>query len=329
MTISLDETCVYSLPESEREKLWEVVSRISPMSRGHHSSPLVQTIDLPPRLKRAVLDFADKPDSPGFLLLRGLELGHVPETPTGRRDHAPAKMSSWTMLALVADLLGMLVGYQDEKNGALVHDVHPVRGEERRIENTGSVAFDFHTENVHHPLRPDFLGLLCLRQDHDATAATRVASAREAITHLTAEQIRTLREPRFHSLYPTSFTRGREEDRPASGPHPVLFGPAERVFMRFNTHNTIAADRRGRAAAEALTVALEHVAHDIVLSPGDLVLLDNHAVAHGRSAFTPRYDGQDRWLQRFYSLRAVPAWTRHMMRSPRILPPMTELQGVL
>lgn len=116
-------------------------------------------------------------------------------------------------MALVADLVGSLIGYQDEKGGALIHDVHPVRGEETRIENSGSVAFDFHTENVHHPLRPDFLGLLCLRQDHDAEAATRVASVREAESLLTEEQRRVLRSPA--STAPTP------PPSPATSPVPV------------------------------------------------------------------------------------------------------------
>jgi L-asparagine oxygenase len=329
MLLSVAARHVYSLSGTERARLWDIASKIPPGYIGRSQSPLAQTMDMPAKLTRAVLDFADEPNSAGILLLRGLRVGHVPETPTAHGHAASAPMTSRNTLALVADLLGLLVGYQDEKDGALVHDVHPVRGEERRIENSGSVAFDFHTENVHHPLRPDFLGLLCVRQDHDAVAATRVASAREAVAHLDEDQVRALREPRFRSLYPTSFTRGRQGERPMSAPHPVLFGPWEHPLMRFNTHNTVASDERGRAAAEALAAALERVALDIVLAPGDLILIDNHAVAHGRSSFTPRYDGKDRWLQRCYCLRSLPSWTRRMMRAPRVLPPMTELQGIV
>ncbi|WP_244315593.1 TauD/TfdA family dioxygenase [Streptomyces albidochromogenes] len=232
-------------------------------------------------------------------------------------------------LMLVADLLGSLVGYQDEKSGALFHDVHPVRGEEHHIENSGSVAFDFHTENVHHPMRPDFLGLLCLRQDHEAVAATRLSSVRDALPLLTEDQVAELRKPQFHSLYPTSFTRNTEGPRPSAGPHPVVFGPAGRPFIRFNSHNTRAADAGGERVLRALTEALESVCRDLVLAPGDLVVLDNHVVVHGRSAFQPRYDGRDRWLRRFYSLRSTPLWAQRMMRHPRVLPAMADIRGVV
>ena len=39
-------------------------------------------------------------------------------------------------------------------------------------------------------------------------------------------------------------------------------------------------------------------ARALVLEPGDLLFLDNRRVIHARSAFTPRGDGTDRWLQR-------------------------------
>jgi L-asparagine oxygenase len=31
-----------------------------------------------------------------------------------------------------------------------------------------------------------------------------------------------------------------------------------------------------------------------------LLIIDNRRAVHGRTAFTPRYDGRDRWLKRAY-----------------------------
>ncbi|MFI7287216.1 TauD/TfdA family dioxygenase [Streptomyces anulatus] len=276
-----------------------------------------------------VLDFASDVESNGYCMLRGVSVGELPKTPQAHEAHVLDGHPTNGTLVLVADLLGSLTGYQDEKSGALFHDVHPVRGEESRIENSGSVAFDFHTENVHHPLRPDYLGLLCLRQDHEQIAATRVSSVRDALPLLTDGEVAELRKPQFHSLYPTSFTRNIPGPRPSAGPHPVIFGPADRPFMRFNSHNTGGDHPRAQAALRALASALERVCRDLVLAPGDLVVLDNHVVVHGRTAFTPRYDGEDRWLRRFYSLRSAPLWAQRMMRHPRVLPAMTEIRGVV
>jgi alpha-ketoglutarate-dependent taurine dioxygenase len=36
---------------------------------------------------------------------------------------------------------------------------------------------------------------------------------------------------------------------------------------------------------------------------GDLLCIDNRRTVHGRTSFTPRYDGFDRWLQRSFVVR--------------------------
>ncbi|MFF4224957.1 TauD/TfdA family dioxygenase [Streptomyces abikoensis] len=314
----------------DREKLWKLSEMAARFPDAGAGAMSFLRLDLPPALREPLLDFAEGTSPHGHLLLRGLDVGDVPPTPAGQDTAALDGHPTDGTLTLVADLLGSLVGYQDEKSGALIHDVHPVPGEETRIENSGSVAFDFHTENVHHPLRPDFLGLLCLRRDHDGVAATRVASVREAIAHLTPEDVAALRQPVYHSAYPSSFTRDTAAGPPPlSGPHPVIFGDPDRAFLRFNSHHTHAADTRGTRALDALARALETVCQDIVLEPGDLVIVDNHVAAHGRSAFAPRYDGADRWLRRFYSLRSTPLWARRMMRRPRVIPRMADIRGVV
>jgi L-asparagine oxygenase len=43
------------------------------------------------------------------------------------------------------------------------------------------------------------------------------------------------------------------------------------------------------------------------LRPGDIVLIDNHHALHGRTPFTPRWDGLDRWLLRTFVARDLAA----------------------
>ncbi|MFD0885303.1 TauD/TfdA family dioxygenase [Streptosporangium algeriense] len=283
---------------------------------------------LPSGLSRFLQDFRTGRGTAGYAVISGVELGELPPTPSDYTVGILLDHETTGTMRVIAECLGGLVGYADEKGGSFIHEVHPVRGEEDHIENTGSVAFDFHTENVHHPLRPDFLGLLCLRQDHERVAATRVSSVRHAVSHLEPWQLAALREARFESLYPTSFVRGQSGPRPSTNPHPVVFGPESQPLMRYNSHNTRAMDEEGGTALKALSEALEAVCHNLVLRPGDLVIVDNHVAAHGRSAFVPRYDGRDRWLRRFYAIEATPRWARGMMVRPRVLPPVPNVLGV-
>ncbi|MET9774547.1 TauD/TfdA family dioxygenase [Streptomyces sp. NPDC006367] len=318
----------YQLQELEAVTMGDLAARAAALEGAGTTDLADLLLDIPQGLRAALLDFASGSSTQGFFLVRGLPVGELPSTP---QEHGGPQLVGHTttgLMTLVADLFGTLIGYEDEKGGALIHEVHPVPGEEQRIENSGSVAFDFHTENVHHPLRPDFLGLLCLRQDHDAVAATRVASVREAYELLTPGQRDVLRRPVFQSAYPTSFARNIVGPRPMSGPHPVLFGHESHLFMRFNSHTTTGPDDEATAALRALSEALEQVCRELVLAPGDLVVVDNHIAAHGRSAFTPRFDGADRWLRRCYSLRSVPRWTERMMLRNRVLPELRKISGV-
>lgn len=319
----------HQLSETDAQAMWALGLSAAARKAENISDLSDLLLNMPSGLRAALLDFSAGSSREGFFLIRGLPVGELPATPLEHRAGELAEHGSAGLLTLVADLLGNLVGYEDEKAGTLIHEVHPVPGEEQRIENSGSVAFDFHTENVHHPLRPDFLGLLCLRQDHEGVAATRVASVREAYALLTDSQRDVLRTPVFKSAYPTSFSRNIAGPRPSSGFHPVLFGQEPDLFMRFNSHTTTTDDAIAGAALRALSEALEEVCHEVVLAPGDLVVVDNHVAAHGRSAFTPRFDGTDRWLRRCYSLRSTPRWAERMKPRPRVLPALKKINGVL
>ena len=45
---------------------------------------------------------------------------------------------------------------------------------------------------------------------------------------------------------------------------------------------------------------IEEIKTSVVLEPGDLLVVDNNIAVHGRSPFTARFDGADRWLQRSF-----------------------------
>ncbi|MFE6162206.1 TauD/TfdA family dioxygenase [Streptomyces sp. NPDC056486] len=312
----------------DAQRMWDLSGKAAEQPAATPTDLADLLLAVPESVREGLLAFADGTSHTGYVLLRGLTLGVLPPTPNEHGSLLLDQHPTSGTLRLVADLVGSLIGYADEKNGALLHDVHPVKGEETRIENSGSVAFDFHTENVHHPLRPDFLGLLCLRQDHEGVGATRVASVRQALPLLAPRHQEILRRPVFTSAYPTSFARNIAGPRPSAGPHPVLFGPVNEPFMRFNSHNTTADDTEGTEALQALSKALEVVCKDVVLEPGDLVLVDNHIAAHGRSSFTPRFDGTDRWLRRCYSLRGVPRWAELMMPKQRVVPELADINGI-
>ncbi|MEW1656677.1 MULTISPECIES: clavaminate synthase family protein [unclassified Streptomyces] len=256
--------------------------------------------DLPVRLRRTLRAFRRDPGPGGALLVRGLPvaapaLGGTPlaEGSVQRTATVPA-----SMLVLAACGLGDPAAFRPEKTGALVQDVVPVPGREEFQGNAGSVLLTFHTENAFHPHRPDFVMLLCLRADPDGRAGLRTACVREVLPLLDERTRAVLRLPEFRTAPPPSFGAA---DGPAA-PHPVLTGAPEDPDLRVDLAATEPLTDRAAAALAELQRLFERTARTAVLEPGDLAVVDNRITVHGRTAFSPRFDGTDRWLQRTFAL---------------------------
>ncbi|MFF3108988.1 TauD/TfdA family dioxygenase [Kitasatospora sp. NPDC057904] len=258
--------------------------------------------DLPLPLRRAVRRFRRHSGPQGALVIGGLPVDQaaLPTTPAvpgsvQRRATVPA-----AVLTMVACGLGEPLAYLAEKSGALVQDVVPVPGQETFHGNAGSVPLSFHTENGFHPHPPDYVVFRCLRADHDRIAGMRVAGLREALPLLTPAGRQALFAPEFITTPPPSFGPDTAGGAPDAEPRPVLSGAAEDPDIRMAQLVTTPLTPRAAAALAEFGRACEASARTLRLTPGDLVVIDNRVTVHGRTAFRPRYDGADRWLQRTY-----------------------------
>jgi Fe(II)/alpha-ketoglutarate-dependent arginine beta-hydroxylase len=99
-----------------------------------------------------------------------------------------------TALALFGALLGDLFGWATQQNGAIIHNILPIRGHEHEQLGSGSAdLLEWHTEESFHPLRCDYLGLMCMR-NHDRVPTT---FASVDMIDLNDEVRQILFEPRF------------------------------------------------------------------------------------------------------------------------------------
>ncbi|MEU5694763.1 TauD/TfdA family dioxygenase [Actinosynnema sp. NPDC020468] len=252
--------------------------------------------DAPGALRRLVREFRRDSGPDGRLLIPGLPLGVLPDTPMvrGSVQREPALPAAF--LSLVAHGFGDPAAFAAEKSGALVQDVVPVPGLEHVQGNTGSVELTFHTENAFHRHRPDFVLLLCLRPDHDEVAELRTCCVRRVLPELTPRTRDALFRPQFLTAAPPSFG-----DSGGGLAHAVLSGDPLDPDLCYDQAATGSATDEGRAALAELSTVVDRVHDGLRLRAGDLAVLDNRVALHGRSSFTPRYDGRDRWLQRMFS----------------------------
>lgn len=251
---------------------------------------------LPLRMREEIRRFRHDPGAAGALSLANLPVdeGALPATP-GVRDSSERAATVPAAAAMLIGLqLGEVIAWQDEKFGALVQNIVPVRGMEETQGNAGSVPLEFHTENAFHPNRPDYVGLICLRSDHAKEAGTLVASIREGLALINEADREVLYEPRFVTAPPPSFRFGQ------AATHPVLDGDPEDPNIRVDFNATSPLDDTAKHVLERLRDTMNTVAKSLVLGPGQMVFVDNRVIVHGRTHFQPRFDGRDRWLHRVY-----------------------------
>jgi L-asparagine oxygenase len=85
----------------------------------------------------------------------------------------------------------------------------------------------------------------------------------------------------------------------------VVSGPDEDPELCLDAFNTVGDGPEAKASLDAILDALRSRLAGCAMVPGDLLLVDNRRAVHARTGFVPRYDGNDRWLQRVFMIRDV------------------------
>lgn len=229
-------------------------------------------------------------------LLSGMSIPEVPPTPKGADDSPPMPIVDMMLLSW-ASAYGSCHAYAQEQRGRIVQDIVPAPGmEETQTSGSSSAPLAMHTEASFHPHRPSHVALLCLRGD--PAAVTTLAPVESAVAMLDPSQRAVLAQPRFHTGVDDSFRQNGEPDQrvPVSvlgvDPHTGDFACA------YDEALTRGDDPLAASALREFTGALRVASRDVVLRAGDLLVVDNRVVVHGRRAFRARYDGTDRWLKR-------------------------------
>lgn len=250
---------------------------------------------MPPAVHDALVDFADRAPQSGALLLRGLPVGALPLTPPSPTAPVDKDLTSEFVLLAAARRLGQPVGYLPEHGGDLVQNLVPTRANaDRQVSTSSKVDLMFHTEAAFHPHRPRYLLLLCLRGD--PAAVTTLSSIFEVLPLLPERVVDTLFQPRFRTAVDESYLHGRSNVLGA--PMPVLRGERDRPSMVFDADLMVGTDAEADAALRALAEVVQAHHTGLALQAGDLLVVDNDVAVHGRTSYTPRFDGFDRWLQR-------------------------------
>ena len=272
-----------------------------------------------------LLDFKLFGNPKGFLLLEELAIGHIPATPASRAELSKPDDTSERLLLQATALLGEPIGYVQESGGCIVNNFFPQQMQSRAATSDSfDTELDLHTENAFHAVQPDYLLLLCLRQDPAAEAVTYIASAQRIIERLTyADQLFFLNEP-YNFL--SDYGANEKNQRIDINKHQtVLYGDPDCPFIRFDPQFMVAYSDRAQHALDRLRSIAWDVVEPVRLRRGDLLVIDNRRTAHARSPFTANFDGCDRWMQRTFASCNLRFYTERLGKQSRIFELVTEL----
>ncbi|MEU0698645.1 TauD/TfdA family dioxygenase [Streptomyces niveus] len=234
----------------------------------------------------------------GLFVLRGLRVDDAELGPTpGHWSTVGRAGARWdVVLLLLSTLMGTPIAWDGQQDGRFVHNIVPSPGQETvQIGASSSVLLTPHTEDAFHPGRAHLLLLCCMR--NPGRVATTAASIRR--TRLSDDDLTELALPVAPILPDDAYADAqRFGGRPA--PVPTLHAGEDGLSLRFDPAYTPLeeAGESWREAYGRLEDELARVSVAVSLEPGDVLVVDNDMVVHGRVPFTARYDGTDRWLKR-------------------------------
>jgi L-asparagine oxygenase len=251
---------------------------------------------LPPDLADRLARLRDR-RSMAALVIRGMPLEVTVPTPAHWREWQPGTTilhDFW--LTLVCGQLGEIFSFASLQEGRILEDLLPIAGLGDAQLAFGSLGgVDFHVDDPFDDDRSDFFGLIAMRNP-DRTE-TMLAAIDDA--DLSGLDTDVLFEPRFLIRVDPEHLEGMGITDEVTLQRPVLSGSpsAPGLCLDWLYTEAMPGDARAQAGLADLRSRLEAVTTSVALEPGDLLLVDNHRLVHGRRPFRARYDGTDRWLR--------------------------------
>lgn len=253
--------------------------------------------ELPERIRRFFYEFKLTEFSEGICIRNNpINLERVGNTPLSLPGGVPPRLLQGDVLhILYGSLLGEIFGWSNHQGGHVINEILPVLGNRDKNISSGSDRhLGLHNEDASHPLMGDYFGLMCLRNPN--RVPTMVSSINDV--QLETEIRNILFEPRFIVKSNSSILENiHAKDYELT---PIFFGHPESPYIRINTVAVypVEGDYKAKEALNALITALQQSVIDLTLESGDCCYLDNFKAVHGRRAYSPKYDGNDRWLKR-------------------------------
>ncbi len=313
---------VYELPHNET--LASEVRKYSenlPFDRYSESSRVSSLLGdklsrVMPKELCQIFEKMGKTGSPDIIWLKNLPIdGVIPQDEDiSDRIARKTRVTEDVMLG-IANMIGYhLHSSPKEQNGAVVHNITPVRGHEQHKSSKGREPFYLHIENPFQENAPDFLMLICLHGD--PTAKTTFYFIDHILQMIPEEHLEVMKQPLFE------IRSGAGLDQVEQGTFPLIDSDVRNNITRLRLYQDM---ERINALTPEAQQTLDFLAslfqrpeissaiHEVSLQPGEAILFNNgwgvnhslNGVMHGRAGVI---SDTQRWLQRGFFHRSDTAF---------------------
>ncbi|HWM23572.1 MAG TPA: TauD/TfdA family dioxygenase [Chthoniobacterales bacterium] len=234
-----------------------------------------------------------------------------PRTHYERRNRRLNRMECIT--GLCALHLGEIYGYTSQQDGRIFNDIIPLDDYKEVSDCSGGYLSEFrlHTEDSFFAFPPDFIIWGCHRNQE--RAVTKLAAIDDADVSPEVQSLLMMKE---YCITPNAFQNTKVFPTSYQILTPVGDGVTN---MRMNAHTAFSesAKEQFRDAYGQLVSALEEKAVERIFAPGEIFVLNNRRVAHGRVAYEASNHEGRRWLTRLIVRRDLEAAHQFMYKGCR------------
>jgi hypothetical protein len=257
---------------------------------------------MPQRLRNIIENFINFGSKRGHLLIKcDLIEGDLPDTPPNNNSRIGETTILSKIQSMIVNYKSDIISYEAEGYGRLFQDVIPVKKMETEQTSVSSkIVLELHTEQAFSNLKPDILSLACLRGNPEAY--TYVLPVGTILQNLSNEEIDLLYEKLWMIGVDLSFKLNGVEfiDGDLRGPISILNGSRSDPVLIFDQDLMKGITERSNELIQRIIDIYYKSRIEHSLKPGEIILIDNRRATHGRSSFTPMYNGKDRFLIRCF-----------------------------
>lgn len=261
----------------------------------------IKQIPLPEPIQEHLTNFARNGSESGFILFQNILEPNLPRTPPGNHYHVGETTILSKIQGVMMSKMCEMIAYEAEGYGKLYQDILPIYSMASVQTSVGSnTELEIHTEQAFSQLRPDMISLACLRGD--INAFTYILPVNRIIKNITKKEMELLYQPLWKMGVDISFKLHGKEfmEGDIRGPFAILNGSRDDPQLIFDQDLMFGmTEESQKLIVKIIDIYYQHrITHN--LKPGEIIFIDNRRAVHGRSSFSPNYDGYDRFLIRCF-----------------------------